>query len=1330
MNRSHVFYHCNQTTRRLALQFWLVLVGACLSFYSAAQSGATEVQNWLNRGQTITFVVLDNHYPYSFINEQGQVDGVIKGYTQDLIERYGVSVDFHIVSSPSEAKKALREGIVDVFPFAQVPEKVGTVLISSKPYFPYQSGIAFTKDKLSNGVTSKSEGTKVGTVKGSLNLELAGIQLTRIKGIEFNSTLEALEALERQEIDGVLSEPISMITLANRIGIDDLSVIYGLEHWRSTKASMLVRKEAIELLALLNKQILSFPVEKHNELQKRWLSSSPYRPSLKGVFGFGNPPYMYPNSPAVGLEHHLIQAVFDEMGYQVGDVSTMPPSAAKKAMDKNGSISFVSSMPTISKSNFFASDPLVEIEYIPISLKRRAINLSSREPLKLGAMVYEDNSPSKTAVLSLKESISVESISNFDSMEEAFNQLRSQGIDAFVIEKRVLDWFIANTNFIEPDELQMHDKHALSYPIRVKFRDKLIRDKFNQVLSGKDFKKDRYQSIINQHVQIDLSRVLHLSKVVADVAAYFIVNDRLNELPELFDMFDPEGKLSVIELSLDNDPYAITSWYRGENRGLYESQVNLSNSGHVKHVASYVTSTGVGKAGNLDFYFSMDKLMDSYVYYPPVNRFARFGSGALNYIQEVYEDNELTDEVLNLDLREQKWVKDHTVIRLGVDPAALPYEAITSKGEYVGMIGDYVSLIKKKTGLNIEAHIVSSWSETEALIKSESLDLISAAVENKKIGDPYQPAKALFSARMGVAGRSGFYDLQIEEARGKKIGILSGASNTPFIMERYPNIEWVLIESTASGLEQVESKKLDGMVDTITVLNYLINSYGYTDISILERLNFYVSPTFHVTNREPELLAIINKAINLISTDEHRKIRAKWSAPREIETVDYQLVYTVSIFSLVILLLIFVWNRQLKKQVAIATKATQELEHAQQHLYGILNTSPIAAAQVINEQIDYINETARKLFRLEDVDVKSFDITTIYPDPQERADIHQELSTYGKVVNRELNLLKANGESFTALVSYYLFERDNKPVLLFWAFDISVMKELNHQLEEEKLRADQASQAKSEFLANMSHEIRTPMNAILGLSHLAIDEIANPIAKGYVKKVHHSAEALLSIINDILDFSKIEAGQLGLEYIPFNPRETIEEVTELIEVKSTDKGLTLDVDIAPEADQLMIGDPLRLFQIILNLVGNAIKFTQRGGVTISINFVEQRHDSVTLKYSIKDTGIGISPDNIDRLFKAFSQEDSTTTRRFGGTGLGLNISQKLVNAMGGTIDVESSLNEGSDFYFTLNFDLASQEQIEQHSKAQVDVVDSYLFNQARILLVEDNEFNQDLAFAC
>ncbi|EDK30661.1 sensory box histidine kinase/response regulator [Vibrionales bacterium SWAT-3] len=395
----------------------------------------------------------------------------------------------------------------------------------------------------------------------------------------------------------------------------------------------------------------------------------------------------------------------------------------------------------------------------------------------------------------------------------------------------------------------------------------------------------------------------------------------------------------------------------------------------------------------------------------------------------------------------------------------------------------------------------------------------------------------------------------------------------------------------------------------------------------------------------------------------------------------------------------------------------------------MLNSSPIAAAVVFEEQVRYANDTAKRLFGVENKELSSIDVVAIHDSLDVRDEIHKELKLNGKVVNKELVLRKSDGTRFVALVSYYLFELDGEIATLFWAFDISEMKRLNEQLAEEKERANLASQAKSEFLANMSHEIRTPMNAIIGLSYLAIGEISNPTARTYIEKVHRSGHSLLSSINDILDLSKIEAGQLFIDNIPFNALATFKDVIDLMESKADEKQLNLSMSIDPELDTPLLGDPLRLFQVILNLIGNAIKFTEKGSVSLTVDIVDSNERELTMKVCVADTGIGISDDNLHKLFQAFSQADTTTTRRFGGTGLGLNISQKLVNAMGSQITVESEFGQGSEFSFVVTFARTTNEELAQFKAQELQLDYQIEFKGQKILLVEDNELNQDLALA-
>jgi PAS domain S-box-containing protein len=370
-------------------------------------------------------------------------------------------------------------------------------------------------------------------------------------------------------------------------------------------------------------------------------------------------------------------------------------------------------------------------------------------------------------------------------------------------------------------------------------------------------------------------------------------------------------------------------------------------------------------------------------------------------------------------------------------------------------------------------------------------------------------------------------------------------------------------------------------------------------------------------------------------------------------------------------------------------------------------------------KIEYANEAACRMLHFSREELLGMSIVEVSPNatPERRARVVEELREKHSMTWESVSQTK-EGVKFDVEITVALAEYLDRQMMVVNIKDITSRKQTEAEMLRAKEMAETATRTKSDFLANMSHEIRTPMNAVIGLTHLALRTDLTRKQEDYLTKIRSAAQALLGIINDILDFSKIEAGKLDIEKTEFDLEDVLNNLSSIVSQKAQEKNLEFLISTPHDLPHNLIGDPLRLGQVLINLVNNAVKFTDKGEVVVSVSLEEQTDERVKLKFSVRDSGIGMTPEQSSRLFQAFAQADTSTTRKYGGTGLGLSISKRLVEMMDGSIWAESDYGHGSTFLFTAWFGIGAG--IEQRRRF-IPVVAGL-----RALVVDDNEQARDI----
>jgi len=554
---------------------------------------------------------------------------------------------------------------------------------------------------------------------------------------------------------------------------------------------------------------------------------------------------------------------------------------------------------------------------------------------------------------------------------------------------------------------------------------------------------------------------------------------------------------------------------------------------------------------------------------------------------------------LRLSSIEKEWLANHPVLNFAGDPNWFPFEAYDSRGEYIGVVSEYLNEITKATGLKFNHVITDSWNGTLDLLKKSEIDILSDTTDANRENYIFTKSYMEKDIIILMNNKQGFIQ-GLDSIKDKKIALIYEYGYIEKIKDAYPYISFVTVNTIEEALLDIENGRIDALVSTLPVAAYYITKNGLNNIKIVGKTEFTTRLGFGIRKDLLPLVGILNKIIDSIPSQKKFKIMEYWVNIDYVEKINY----TLFVIVIIVLFLILIW---------------------------------------------FLN------------------------------------------VNNRMNT------------------------------EIKLRIELEHNLKLSQKEAEQANKSKSDFLTNMSHEIRTPLHAVLGFTELLEKTSLNSTQKSYLSSISSSGENLLKLINEILDLSKIESEKLHIEKKPVDINKLLNEIYQMFLLQAQAKKLDFDLTFSKNIPKLILSDEQRIKQIIINLLANAIKFTEKGFVQIAVESKKDKNNKLSLLIHVIDSGIGIPKKNQKLIFKQFEQQKGQDDLKYGGSGLGLAISKKLSYKLGGFIKVESKKNAGSRFTLCLeNVNSIESSPLKEQNCLEYD------FSPASILVVDDVFYNREL----
>ncbi|NQU58222.1 MAG: transporter substrate-binding domain-containing protein [Rhodospirillales bacterium] len=686
--------------------------------------------------------------------------------------------------------------------------------------------------------------------------------------------------------------------------------------------------------------------------------------------------------------------------------------------------------------------------------------------------------------------------------------------------------------------------------------------------------------------------------------------------------------------------------------------------------------------------------------------------------------------------KERQWLSQHPVIRLTPDPAFPPIEFFNEKGNFRGIGAEVTRLMEERLGIRFKIVRAKNWAESTRLTKRRENDVWSVASPTKGrknymlFTDPYVESPLVIVVR-----KQNRETLRPKDLRDMKVTYVYDYAGGDWMTTNYPRFNYIPAPDTQTGLKMVSFGIADAMVVSAALASYYIDAEAITNLRVAGETGHVLRWGFASRSDWPILNGILKKGLDLVTPEERQAIHRKWFF---LEAAPWKLTRQHVIIGLVVLGALIVigvltWNRALQRQItrriAAQAQAEERLAHA------IENISQGFALFNADDKLVMCNANYRNIYGYSNKDARAgASIKFLLQLDIERGIVDEKSGGIDKTRDRTERFGKTQEIFDIPLANGRWVQIRDRPTddggTVSIHSDITTHKQAEETLRMGKEEAERSAEAKSDFVAMVSHEVRTPMNGVLGMAGLLEDMKLDAEQRECVETIVASGKALLTIIDDLLDVSKLDADKLELEQIPLIVADVVAAAMAVMAPQAEEKGLAFTATIDPAIPPVLIGDPHRLRQVLLNLISNAIKFTDQGSVNIEARIALKNELGVILAFSVTDTGQGISEEAQENLFAEYTQVSTDVARKHGGTGLGLSISRRLIGLMGGEISIESAPGEGSSFSFLTQFAIAEPAE----TRAWLDAAGSDQTRRQRsasrrlkVLQVEDNQINQDVA---